>query len=103
MAACGIPQTDICRVLGIAPHTLRKHYRKELDTAAPKANAMVAQCLFAQATRTDNPSIPAMIFWLKVRAGWTEKSIFEVVAKMSDAELEEKAVELLAGRSSGTE
>jgi hypothetical protein len=32
MAAYGIPQEDIAKVVGIAPKTLRDHFRHELDT-----------------------------------------------------------------------
>ena len=41
MAAYGIPETDISRVLNIDPKT-RKHYREELDLGETKANAQVA-------------------------------------------------------------
>ena len=46
MAAYGIPETDISRVVGIDPKTLRKHYREELDLGETKANAQVAGFLF---------------------------------------------------------
>ena len=34
MAAYGVPEADIARVIGIDPKTLRKHYRGELDIGA---------------------------------------------------------------------
>ena len=40
MAAYGVPETDIARVVAIDPKTLRKHYRDELDTGATKATAI---------------------------------------------------------------
>ena len=43
MARYGAPQAHIAVVIGIDEKTLRKHYREELDTAAIKANAKVAQ------------------------------------------------------------
>lgn len=72
MASYGIPQADIADVLGIDPKTLRKHYERELAIAATKANALVAQSLFAKATSKEitGPSVTAAIFWLKARAGW---------------------------------
>lgn len=73
LASYGIPQPEIAGVLGITDRTLRKYYRKELDTAETKANAMVAQNLFRQATRDDPKAIPAAIFWMKTRAKWSEK------------------------------
>lgn len=74
-AGYGIPEVDIANVIGIDPKTLRKHYRKELDTAFVHANARVAQSLFKQATEDKN--VAAAIFWLKARAGWSEKFIVD--------------------------
>jgi hypothetical protein len=69
MAAYGIPEIDIARVVGVDPKTLRKHYRDELDMGETKANAQVAGFLF-NAARTGN--VTAQIFWLKTRARWRE-------------------------------
>ena len=69
LAAYGIPEEDIARVIGIAPKTLRRRYREELDLGATKANAQVAGFLFNSA-RSGNVS--AQIFWLKTRARWKE-------------------------------
>jgi hypothetical protein len=69
MAAYGIPEPDIARVVGIDPKTLRKYYRDELDLGSTKANAQVAGFLF-NAARSGN--VTAQIFWLKTRARWKE-------------------------------
>ena len=69
MAAYGIPEIDIARVVGVDPKTLRKHYRDELDMGETKANAQVAGFLFNSA-RSGN--VTAQIFWLKTRARWRE-------------------------------
>lgn len=45
MASFGIPQVNITDFLDIDLKTLCKHYRRELDIAATKANALVAQTL----------------------------------------------------------
>ena len=71
MAAYGVPQFDIARVLSISVDTLAKYYREELDTAATRANSQVANNLFKLATKNDFKAIPAAIFWLKTRAGWS--------------------------------
>ena len=42
LAAYGVPEHHIARVVGIDPKTLRKHYRNELDLGATKATAKVA-------------------------------------------------------------
>lgn len=59
MAAYGIPEIDIARVVGVDPKTLRKHYRDELDMGEIKANAQVAGFLF-NAARSGN--VTAQIF-----------------------------------------
>jgi hypothetical protein len=69
MAAYGIPETAISRVIGIDPKTLRKCYREELDLGETKANAQVAGFLF-NAAKSGN--VTAQIFWLKTRARWRE-------------------------------
>jgi hypothetical protein len=72
LAAYGIPETDIGRVVGIDPKTLRKHYREELDLGEAKANAQVAGYLFNAAK---NGNVTAQIFWLKTRAKWRETPV----------------------------
>ena len=46
MAAYGIPEADIARVLGVSKPTLRKHCNTELDTGATRANSKAADFLF---------------------------------------------------------
>src|SRR5215217_3579360 len=100
MAAYGIPEIDIARVVGVDPKTLRKHYRDELDMGETKANAQVAGFLFNSA-RSGN--VTAQIFWLKTRARWRETptdlrhsgSIARRdVSEMTDQELMDRIFEL---------
>lgn len=70
MAGYGVPQDDIALVIGISAPSLRKHCRTELRTGTAKANARMAQNLFQQGM--DGNTVAA-IFWLKARAGWSEK------------------------------
>jgi hypothetical protein len=72
MTAYGVPESDIARVIGIDPKTLRKHYRDELDTGQIKATAKVAESLFRKATSDGPQSVTAAIFWLKTKGGWRE-------------------------------
>src|SRR5260370_39009440 len=46
MAAYGIPEADIARVLGVSKPTLRKHCGTELDKGSTRPNSKVADCLF---------------------------------------------------------
>jgi len=41
LSANGIPQHEIAKLLRIAPHTLRKHYRAELARGSIRASAQV--------------------------------------------------------------
>ena len=77
MAAYGIPQEEICAVVGVSLPTLHKHYRAELDTAMSKANARVAESLFKKAVGEGASSVTAAIFWLKCRAAWKETVVNE--------------------------
>ena len=74
LAAFGIPQEDISRVLGIDPKTLRVHYADQLELGSIKATAKVAQNLFTMACKPTREGLQAAIFWLRVRAGWSEYS-----------------------------
>jgi hypothetical protein len=70
-ATIGTQQETIASILGIDAKTLRKHYREELDHAMAQANATIGGALFNKAKTGDTA---AMIFWMKTRAGWREKS-----------------------------
>ena len=84
MAAYGVPEIDIARVIGIDPKTLRKHYREELDTGQIKANSKVAESLYRKATGDGSQSVTAAIFWLKTRARWKETQVNEVTHDVAD-------------------
>ena len=76
MAAYGVPQDDIAKVIGCSAPTLRKCFWAELETAAVEANAKVAQSLFRKAVEgSGKESVTAAIFWLKCRAGWRDVAI----------------------------
>ena len=76
LTACGIPQESQCLVIrdGIDDKTLRKHFRRELDTAATKANAKVAGALFNKAMGGDTTAI---FWWTKPRMKWSERQEVE--------------------------
>lgn len=78
MAAYGVPEADISRVLGIDPKTLRKHYRDELDTGSIKANSRMAENLYRKAMGDGPQAVTATIFWLKTRARWKEATGEEI-------------------------
>lgn len=74
LASFGVTEDEIAKYVGVTGKTLRKHYRRELDTAHIAANAQVARRLFQHAT---GDSVPAAIFWMKARGGWREKQELE--------------------------
>jgi hypothetical protein len=82
MAAYGIPEADIARVLGVSKPTLCKHCGTELDTGATRANSQVADFLFfgicggtgKPAFKDERARVTAAIFWMKTRGGWSETS-----------------------------
>ncbi len=68
---------QIARVIGISDETMRKYYRRELDTAKDKVDAAVGQTLIFQAVggpdqdwTKANPI--STIFYAKTRMGWKE-------------------------------
>ena len=71
LAGVGVRQDDIAKIVGCTPKTLRKRLRDELDRGVAEANATISGYLFA-AAKAGN--IAAIIFWLKTRAHWREKS-----------------------------
>jgi hypothetical protein len=90
MKGYGMTHLDICQVVfskkgrPIDQKTLEKHFRKELDQGAVKANSKVAQSLFQQATGGGDwkQAIPtAGIWWSKCRMRWKETIVQENVGK----------------------
>ena len=89
MAGFGVPQDQIALHLEFDAKTLRKHYRRELDQGSIEATTKVAQSLFQMATQGKN--VAAAIFWMKARAGWSEKQEINIntrkIEDLTDAEL----------------
>jgi hypothetical protein len=108
MAAYGIPQDRMVLVIRrprgrgrvlhpISENTLRKHFRDELDTGEVMANSKVAETLYKTAVdRKHRGHVAAAIFWLKSRAGWSERTIHthegQIDFDFSDATPEELVV-----------
>ena len=82
LAGVGVRQDDIARIVGCAPKTLRKRFRDDLDRGIAEANATVCGYLFA-AAKAGN--ISAIIFWLKTRVHWRERSAEDPVPTPADA------------------
>lgn len=92
LVSFGVTQVDIASYLDINPETLRTHYRRELDTGLVKGNASMARRLYKAA---EEGSVPAMIFWLKVRGGWSERNIVDHMS--SDGTMSPTKIAIVAG------
>ena len=92
LAAMGVPDYDIAKVMQMSGPTLRKHFFHELESGHIEANAQVAQSLYKMATDKDKPNVSAAIFWLKTRARWSEAK---------EEELGKKEIARIAAQSAG--
>lgn len=97
MAGYGVPARDIAIALDIDRSSLENDYRKELDSAAIRANSRVAENLFRKATGEGREAVTAAIFWLKTRAGWKETSVHELAARprLTDEQINERLAYLM--------
>ena len=80
LASQGVRQEDMAIALGIGKNTLARYYKDELARSAIMANATVAGKLYAKATKSGpnaEGDLDAQKFWLRCRAGWSEKLIIE--------------------------
>lgn len=53
LAGLPLPHEQISAIVGVAPHTLRKHFRKELDRGIAEAHAAVMASLRKKAMGND--------------------------------------------------
>ena len=75
----GLPQDQICALVGISDVTLRKHYESELGMGKAQASAAVAKTLFNKATVGQDTT--AMIWWTKAQMRWSETVRQELTGK----------------------
>jgi hypothetical protein len=72
LIVCGYTQEQIAKCLGtagISRNTLRKHFRRELDSAKAEVDAFATSAL-VNGIRNGNTAL--LIFYLKSRGGWQE-------------------------------
>jgi hypothetical protein len=97
MVAAGIDHETIALTLGKSPHTIRKHFRREIDTAYAQVKARIAGKLIAKADAGD---VACMIFYMKTH-GWNERLVVADggladadPVTMTDAEIEARIARL---------
>ena len=71
LAGFAIPIDRICGVIGVAKHTLLKHYERELQVGAAKVEATLVGNLLALAKGKDGTALKAIMFALNCRFGWS--------------------------------
>jgi hypothetical protein len=72
LAGCQVQEKQIALLLGLRSVTaLRKYFGKELVMGSVQAKANVSKTLVQMARSGEHPA--ATMFWLKTRAGWSEK------------------------------
>jgi DNA-binding CsgD family transcriptional regulator len=71
LAGLGLRLDDIAAVKGMSDDTLKKHAADSLKKGRANAKAQVMQTAFKMAISGKCPAMT--IFWLKTRAGWSEK------------------------------
>ena len=71
LAGLGLRLDDIAAVKGMSDDTLKKHAADHLKKGRANAKAQVMQTAFKMAISGKCPAMT--IFWLKTRAGWSEK------------------------------
>ena len=101
MAGLGIPEDrQVLMIVNpktkrpISPVTLRKHFRKALDTGMVKANITAGRNLL----RLTATSAAAAIFWAKVRLGMRETAEIHLPGEMVGEDGEPTDVKDLARR-----
>src|SRR3954454_21192086 len=72
LAGYGLSRKDIAQVIGVdCVDTLLQHFDHELSLGQLEAQSNVLSTLFRMASSGQHPA--AIMFWLKTRAGWSER------------------------------
>lgn len=71
----GVPVDEVAAYLGVARRTVQNHFKEELTRGKINANLRVSKKLFDAAM---DGNTTAQIFWLKARAGWSDRSQVEL-------------------------
>lgn len=83
MAELGIDEEAIAKIHKVSVEELREQCEDELLNGATEATMNVARRLYKSAM---GGSPPAMIFWMKARAGWSDKAEKKTVKKKDGTE-----------------
>ena len=92
LAASGVSQDDIAKLIDCAPKTLRKRFRDELDRGKAEGIATIAGCLFLAAK---SGNVTAQIFLMKTQGHWRESPPPRDPAPHTDGQSNSQAVVIL--------
>lgn len=91
----GVPIEEVSRVVGVAPATLYKHYKAEIDAGRSKVQAKLIGQLMRIAKGSDRTALDAVKFILQTRFGWSQYA----PARPADEPLGKKAAADLAAQT----
>lgn len=95
LAAAGIPQRTIARILEIGINTLTKYYRTELHNSEPEKIEQVAQVAYQKALEGNEKMLSYILSRRGNKYGWIDKQITEQSAESSELDdLKRKMQEL---------
>lgn len=94
LAIAGIPLYLICEIVELDDDTVRKHYKKELNTAEPIAIERVAKTVVMQAMNGDSKAQNLYMKTKGAKYGWVEKQVIEQTESKETQALMDKIQEL---------
>jgi hypothetical protein len=84
LAAYGLKQDMIAKVIGISDVTLRAHYAHELEVGLARTIEKVANSLVEKAVSDRADAVNAAKFFLQSQGGWKERIEQDVITRPED-------------------
>jgi hypothetical protein len=100
LAAIGVTNERIAKILKITPKALKEHYSWELENGGAEATKSVADALFRNAM---GGSVQAQIFWLKSQAGWKDVNTTEIIGSDEHPGIKVQIVPVKSDKKKGSD
>lgn len=100
LATSGIPMYLIAEIIDLDEDTVKRHYKKELNTAQADAIARIAKTVMGQALEGNEKSQALLLKTQGAKFGFVEKQVVETVNNEQAEELKAKIAELESKYSS---
>lgn len=94
LAIAGIPKYIIARIIEIDEATLKKRYRKELDTAQAEQVERISKVVALQAENGNEKSQALYLKTQGAKFGWVEKQVIEQTSNEETQAMRDKIAEL---------